>query len=72
MKTTRLEAFSTAYSARLLAAFGSRRELFQNAQAMLNFRGIAPVLKRSGQASITYRRYARPLFLHQNFIDLDC
>jgi hypothetical protein len=60
---------SRAYSARLLTAFGSRRELFPSAEAMLNFSGIAPVLKRSGQASITHRRYARPLFLHQSFIE---
>jgi transposase len=59
----------TVYSPRLLAAFGSRRELFQSAQAMLNFSGIAPVLKRSGQSTITHRRYARPLFLHQSFIE---
>ena len=38
----------TAYSAQLLAAFGSRRELFQSAEALLNFSGIAPMLKRSG------------------------
>lgn len=64
-----LPGSGTTYSARLLAAFGSRRELFQSAQAMLNFSGIAPVLKRSGQATIIHRRYARPLFLHQSFIE---
>jgi len=64
-----LPGSGTVYSARLLAAFGSRRELFQSAQALLNFSGVAPVLKRSGQASITHRRYARPLFLHQSFIE---
>jgi hypothetical protein len=48
-----LPGSGTAYSARLLAAFGSRLELFQSAQAMLNFSGIAPVLKRSGQTTIT-------------------
>jgi len=64
-----LPGSGTAYSARLLAAFGSRRELFQSAEAMLNFSGIAPVLKRSGQATTIHRRYARPLFLHQSFIE---
>ena len=64
-----LPGSGTVYSARLLAAFGSRRELFPSAQALLNFSGVAPVLKRSGQASITHRRYARPLFLHQSFIE---
>ena len=64
-----LPGSGTAYSARLLAAFGSRRELFENAEAMLNFSGIAPVLKRSGQSTTVHRRYARPLFLHQSFIE---
>jgi transposase len=64
-----LPGSGTCYSARLLAAFGSRRELFQSAQAMLNFSGIAPVLKRSGQSTTIHRRYARPLFLHQSFIE---
>lgn len=64
-----LPGSGTTYSARLLAAFGSRRELFQSAEAMLNFSGIAPVLKRSGSAATIHRRYARPLFLHQSFIE---
>ena len=64
-----LPGTGTVYSPRLLAAFGSRRELFENAEAMLNFSGIAPVLKRSGQATIIHRRYARPLFVHQSFIE---
>ena len=36
---------------------------------MLNFSGIAPVLKRSGQSTTIHRRYARPIFLHQSFIE---
>src|SRR4029077_17467362 len=64
-----LPGSGTAYSARLLAAFGSRCELFQSAEAMLNFSGIAPVLKRSGQAMTVQRRFARPLFLHQSFME---
>jgi len=66
---TALPGSGTAYSARLLAAFGSRRERFESAQAMLNFSGIAPVLKRSGRSTIVHRRFARPLFLHQSFIE---
>jgi len=64
-----LPGSGTVYSARLLAAFGSRRERFESAEALLNFSGIAPVLKRSGQTTIVHRRYARPLFLHQSFIE---
>ena len=36
---------------------------------MLNFSGIAPILKRSGQTTIVHRRFARPLFLRQSFIE---
>ena len=36
---------------------------------MLNFSGIAPILKRSGRTTIVHRRFARPLFLHQSFIE---
>jgi transposase len=64
-----LPGSGTAYSARLLAAFGSRRELFESAESMLNFSGIAPVLKRSGQSTTVHRRFARPLFLHQSFME---
>jgi len=64
-----LPGSGTVYSARLLAAFGSRRERFESAEALLNFSGIAPVLKRSGQTTIVHRRYARPIFLHQSFIE---
>lgn len=64
-----LPGSGTVYSPRLLAAFGSRRELFPSAEAMLNFSGIAPVLKRSGQTTTIHRRFARPLFLHQSFIE---
>jgi transposase len=64
-----LPGSGTCYSARLLAAFGSRRELFESVEAMLNFSGIAPVLKRSGQAMTVQRRFARPLFLHQSFME---
>ena len=36
---------------------------------MLNFSGIAPVLKRSGASATIHRRFARPLFLHQSFME---
>ncbi len=64
-----LPGSGTVYSPRLLAAFGSRREIFENAESMLNFSGIAPVLKRSGASTTIVRRYARPLFVHQSFIE---
>ena len=64
-----LPGSGTVYSARLLAVFGSRREIFSDPEAILNFSGIAPVLKRSGQTTTIHRRYARPRFVHQSFIE---
>jgi hypothetical protein len=46
-----------------------KRRSTQKEKGELNFSGIAPVLKRSGQATTIHRRYARPLFLHQSFIE---
>ena len=55
-----LPGSGTAYSARLLAAFGSRRELFESAEAMLNFSGVAPcsnaAAKRPSPIAVTRGR----------------
>lgn len=55
------------YAARLLAAFGTRRERFQSAHELLCFSGIAPVIERSGKKSWTRWRYFCPKFLRQSF-----
>lgn len=54
---------------RLLAAFGSIRENFAEAADMQKFSGIAPVMKRSGQKWHIGRRWRRPKFLHQTFVE---
>jgi transposase len=57
------------HSARLLCAFGSDRERYQSAQDLQQYSGIAPVVKASGKVRLVQRRFARPLFLHQSFIE---
>lgn len=64
-----LPGAGAVHSARLLAAFGSDRARFQDAAAMQNFSGIAPVIKSSGQVHLVQRRYACPRFLHQSFLE---
>src|SRR2546430_4149544 len=52
---------------RLLAAFGSQRERYQNAVEMQTFSGIAPVTESSGKSSWVHFRFACSKFLRQSF-----
>src|SRR6266705_2683515 len=52
---------------RLLAAFGSQRERYQNAAEMQTFSGIAPVTESSGKSSWVHFRFACSKFLRQSF-----
>ena len=36
---------------------------------MEKYSGVAPVVKASGNSRIVQRRFARPLFLHQSFME---
>jgi transposase len=51
---------------RLLAAFGSQRERFQNAGEVQTWSGIAPVRESSGQSRWVHFRFACPKFLRQS------
>ncbi len=57
------------FSARLLCAFGNDRNRYSSADDLLQFSGVAPVIKASGNSRLVHRRMARPLFLHQSFIE---
>ncbi len=57
------------FSARLLAAFGDRRERYRHASEMQTYGGVAPVLERSGKKSWVHWRYAAPTFLRQTFVE---
>ena len=52
---------------RLLAAFGSQRERYQNAAEVQTFSGIAPVTESSGKSRWVHFRFACSKFLRQSF-----
>ena len=55
---------------RLCSAFGSERSRYQNAAAIQQYSGIAPVTERSGKNQHwVHRRWGRPHFLHQSFFE---
>jgi transposase len=62
-----LPGSGAAMAPRLLSAFGSRRERFQNASEVQEYSGIAPVTKRSGKQSQTTWRWGAPKFVRQSF-----
>jgi hypothetical protein len=49
--------------------FGNDRNRYESADDILHFSGVAPVIKASGNSRLVHRRMARPLFLHQSFIE---
>jgi transposase len=53
----------------VIAAFGSDRSRYESAEDMEKYSGVAPVIKASGNSRLVQRRFARPLFLHQSFIE---
>lgn len=52
---------------RLLAAFGSQRDRFENAAEVQVWSGIAPVMQSSGQSRWVHFRFACSKFLRQTF-----
>lgn len=54
---------------RLLVAFGEDRTRFENADAMCQYAGVAPVTERSGNKSWVHWRYSCSTFLRQTFIE---
>ena len=56
-----------ALAPRLLCAFGSNRDRFDNVLEPLSFFGLAPVTERSGKTTFIHFRWACPKFLRQTF-----
>jgi len=56
-----------ALAPRLLSAFGSNRDRFDNVLEPLSFFGLAPVTERSGKTTFIHFRWACPKFLRQTF-----
>jgi len=54
-------------AARMLAAFGTKRERFTSAHEAAQFFGIAPVVEQSGKSNWVRWRYFCPKFLRQSF-----
>jgi transposase len=54
---------------RLLTAFGTNRDRYQNAAELQRYGGVAPVIESSGQKSWTHWRYSCPKFLRQTFVE---
>lgn len=52
---------------RLACAWTSERDRFPTAGDMQVYSGVAPVRQASGKRTSVFRRYHRPLFLHQTF-----
>ena len=52
---------------RLLAAFGSQRERYQDAGEVQTLSGIAPVIESSGKVRWVHFRFACPKFIRQTF-----
>jgi transposase len=52
---------------RLIAAFGTQRQRYQNAGEVQSYAGIAPVTERSGGSQWIHVRRACPRFLRQTF-----
>lgn len=54
---------------RLMSAMGQDRERFASREALQRYSGVAPVTQSSGKKRIVHRRYSRPRFLMQTFVE---
>ena len=64
---TSLRGAGPALAPRLLCAFGSQKDRWEDADSFASFCGIAPVTRKSGKQRSVRRRYACPKFLRQTF-----
>ena len=64
---TSLRGAGPALAPRLLCAFGSQRDRWEDADSLAAFSGIAPVTRKSGKQLQVQRRYACPKYLRQTF-----
>lgn len=64
---TNLRGAGYVLAPRLLCAFGSRRDRWEDADELGSFSGIAPVTVKSGKSRGVYRRHACPKYLRQTF-----
>ena len=70
---TNLRGAGSALAPRLLCAFGSQRDRWEDADSLASFSGIAPVTYQSGKSRVARRRFACPKYLRQTFHEFaDC
>jgi len=70
---TNLPGAGKALAPRLLCAFGSQRDRWEDADSLASFSGIAPVTYQSGKSRGVRRRFACPKYLRQTFHEFaDC
>jgi transposase len=62
-----LPGAGSVLSARLLVAFGTHRDRFENANFASRYFGIAPVIERSGNSEWIRWRFFCPKFIRQSF-----
>ena len=62
-----LRGAGPALAPRLLCAFGSQRDRWEDADSLASFSGIAPVRRKSGKHCGIRRRFACPKYLRQTF-----
>ena len=58
-----------AMAPRLLAAFGTQRDLFPDAASMQRYFGVAPVTEKSGNRAWVHWRWNAPSFLRQTLVE---
>ncbi len=64
---TSLRGAGSALAPRLLCAFGSQRDRWEDADCLASFTGIAPVTFQSGKSRGVHRRHACSKYLRQTF-----
>jgi transposase len=64
---TSLRGAGSALAPRLLCAFGSQRDRWEDADCLASFSGIAPVTFQSGKSRGVHRRHACSKYLRQTF-----
>ena len=64
---TNLRGAGSALAPRLLCAFGSQRDRWEDAESLASVSGIAPVTEQSGKSRWVHHRFVCAKFLKQTF-----
>lgn len=64
---TSLRGAGPTLAARLLCAFGSQKDRWQDADELASLSGIAPITRQSGKSRVVLQRWACPSYLKQTF-----